>query len=68
VVVVGAGVLGCEIASTACAQGRSVTLLDRPPTPLHTAVGPVVGHCLQELHERHGVVFGAGDGGCLHRR
>jgi NADPH-dependent 2,4-dienoyl-CoA reductase/sulfur reductase-like enzyme len=61
VVVVGAGVLGCEIASTASAQGRQVTLLDRASVPLHTAVGPVVGRCLQALHERHGVAFRGGE-------
>ena len=60
-VVVGAGVLGCELASTLRSLGLPVTLVHRDTVPLRSALGPVVGRRLQWLHERRGVRFRLGE-------
>ncbi|MGW4773474.1 NAD(P)/FAD-dependent oxidoreductase [Nocardia sp. NPDC004278] len=43
VVVVGAGLIGCEVAGHAASIGMDITVIDPQPTPLGAAVGPVVG-------------------------
>jgi NADPH-dependent 2,4-dienoyl-CoA reductase/sulfur reductase-like enzyme len=55
VVVVGAGVLGCEIASTLAAGGHTVTVVDAGTTPMERALGPVAGERVLGLHREHGV-------------
>ena len=44
--VVGAGLVGCEVASTALSLGVDVTLVDPAPTPLRRALGGTVGALL----------------------
>jgi NADPH-dependent 2,4-dienoyl-CoA reductase/sulfur reductase-like enzyme len=53
--VVGGGLVGAEVASTAVDLGVSVTLIDPVAIPLELAVGPEVGAWLHELHARRGV-------------
>ncbi|MEB8337541.1 FAD-dependent oxidoreductase [Streptomyces endophyticus] len=54
-VVVGAGVLGCEIAATVRGLGRPVTLLEPAPHPMERLLGPTIGAELARLHTEHGV-------------
>ena len=55
VVVVGAGWIGCEVASSARRLGAEVTMVEPGPVPLATALGHRVGRIYLELHEDHGV-------------
>lgn len=55
VVVVGAGFIGSEIASSASAVGGRVTLVEAAAVPLVRAVGEVVGAAVSTLHGRNGV-------------
>ncbi|MFF5103384.1 NAD(P)/FAD-dependent oxidoreductase [Streptomyces sp. NPDC000134] len=55
VVVVGAGVLGCEIAATARGLGREVTVVEPAARPLPGLLGPALGAELAALHAEHGV-------------
>ncbi|MDZ8275052.1 FAD-dependent oxidoreductase [Microbacterium aquimaris] len=55
VVVIGAGFIGAEIASSASGRGANVTVLEAAPVPLVRAVGDVVGAAISTLHARHGV-------------
>ncbi|MFJ8950972.1 NAD(P)/FAD-dependent oxidoreductase [Streptomyces sp. NPDC102381] len=54
-VVVGAGFLGAEVASSASALGARVTLVEPAPLPLAHAVGHDVGTHLAQVHREHGV-------------
>lgn len=62
VVVVGAGFIGAEVASTARGYGCPVTLVDPLPVPMSRLLGTEVGGYFGELHRRHGVTtrFGTG--------
>jgi NADPH-dependent 2,4-dienoyl-CoA reductase/sulfur reductase-like enzyme len=62
VVVVGGGFIGAEVAATAHALGREVTVVDPLPTPIGRVVGAEVGEHFTALHHRHGVQtrFGVG--------
>ncbi|HEV3213403.1 MAG TPA: FAD-dependent oxidoreductase [Acidimicrobiales bacterium] len=60
VVVIGAGFIGSEVASTAAARGLTVTLLEALEIPLSPIVGDEVGTWLTELHRRAGVEVRAG--------
>ncbi|WP_432843231.1 NAD(P)/FAD-dependent oxidoreductase [Dactylosporangium sp. CA-092794] len=53
--VVGAGFMGCEIASAAAAAGTPVTLIETAPTPLYGALGAAVGAHVRDLHAADGV-------------
>ncbi|RZT28179.1 NAD/ferredoxin-dependent reductase-like protein [Kribbella sp. VKM Ac-2569] len=55
VVVVGDGVLGCEIAATARKLGLPVTMAGPQAVPLEGQLGPMVGGLLAELHRSEGV-------------
>jgi 3-phenylpropionate/trans-cinnamate dioxygenase ferredoxin reductase component len=55
VVVVGAGVLGCEVAATARSLGRKVTLVDATPQPMMLALGEPLGVVLAQVHRSHGI-------------
>lgn len=55
VVIIGAGFIGSEIASSAHEKGAEVTILEAAPVPLVRAVGSVVGAAISSLHERNGV-------------
>ncbi|RYE40406.1 MAG: NAD(P)/FAD-dependent oxidoreductase [Hyphomicrobiales bacterium] len=54
-VIVGAGVLGCEVAAVARGLGVGVTLVDPLPLPMSRIVGGEVSHLIAELHREHGV-------------
>jgi NADPH-dependent 2,4-dienoyl-CoA reductase/sulfur reductase-like enzyme len=53
--VIGGGLLGLEIAATACQIGCEVCVVERHPTLLYRSVAPVVGAHVTRLHARHGV-------------
>jgi NADPH-dependent 2,4-dienoyl-CoA reductase/sulfur reductase-like enzyme len=55
VVVVGAGFIGAEVASTARQKGLDVTLLEALAVPLERALGAVVGAVCADVHRDHGV-------------
>ncbi|MGH3061890.1 MAG: NAD(P)/FAD-dependent oxidoreductase, partial [Gaiellaceae bacterium] len=54
-VIVGAGFVGAEVASTACRLGVEVTVLDVARVPLERVLGPEVGGLLAERYRAHGV-------------
>lgn len=53
--VVGAGLIGAEVASTAVRLGCEVTLVDPVAAPLTAALGPELAVWLHELHARNRV-------------
>ncbi len=53
--VVGAGLVGMEVASSARRLGLEVTMLEAAPTPLARALPPMLGRWLAGRHRRHGV-------------
>ncbi|MEU4654937.1 FAD-dependent oxidoreductase [Streptomyces sp. NPDC023723] len=55
VVVVGAGVLGCEIAATARTLGHYVTLVEPEPHPMRRVLGDRLGAHVARLHTGRGV-------------
>ncbi|MFF2852850.1 NAD(P)/FAD-dependent oxidoreductase [Streptomyces sp. NPDC058001] len=61
-VVVGEGVLGCEIAATARTLGVEVTLAGPLAAPMALQVGPLVSGLLAELHRERGVRLRLGEG------
>ncbi|GAB3364563.1 NAD(P)/FAD-dependent oxidoreductase [Modestobacter lapidis] len=62
VVVIGGGFIGAEVAATAHALGREVTVVDPLAAPIGRVVGREVGELFVDLHTRHGVntKFGLG--------
>lgn len=60
VVVVGAGFIGAEVASTAKNLGCSVTVVEAAPVPLSRQLGDEMGSAVAALHERNGVTLLAG--------
>ncbi|GAB4009086.1 NAD(P)/FAD-dependent oxidoreductase [Nocardioides ultimimeridianus] len=54
VVVIGAGFIGGEVASSAIARGAEVTLVEAAPLPLERAVGSLVAERLAVLHRQYG--------------
>jgi NADPH-dependent 2,4-dienoyl-CoA reductase/sulfur reductase-like enzyme len=61
-VVVGAGFIGSEIASSARQRGSTVTVVEAMPTPLARPVGEQMGIVLAGLHERNGTTLRCGVG------
>lgn len=61
-VIVGAGFIGSEIASSARKRGSEVTVIEALPTPLARAVGEQLGLTLAALHERNGTRLRLGVG------
>lgn len=53
--IIGAGLIGCEVAATARSLGVQVDLIDVQQAPMIRAVGPVVAAVLTELHDARGV-------------
>ena len=53
--IVGAGFIGCEVASAARQRGREVTLYEALAQPLLRVLGPVLGEMVAELHRQRGV-------------
>ena len=62
VVVVGAGFIGAEVASTAIGHGVPVTMVEALPVPLGRVLGDMVGSVIAELHLEHGVDLRCGVG------
>jgi 3-phenylpropionate/trans-cinnamate dioxygenase ferredoxin reductase component len=61
-VIVGAGLVGCEVAAAARQLGIQVSLVDPLPAPMLRQVGPVVGGLIAAMHRRHGVALHLGVG------
>jgi len=59
-VVLGAGFIGLEVASTARQLGLDVTVVEAAAAPLSRVFGEVVGGWFRRLHERHGVTLRCG--------
>jgi len=53
--VIGAGLIGLEVASAAGALGLTVTVIEAAPTPLARALPPALGLWIAGLHREHGV-------------
>ena len=62
VAVIGAGVLGCEVAAACRALGAGVTMIDVQPEPMVRVVGTEVGAILRDLHAGNGVRLLLGHG------
>lgn len=62
VVVVGAGFIGSEVASTGAGLGCEVTVLEVMDVPLSNVLGPVVGAHCASLHGANGVSLRTGVG------
>ncbi len=62
VVVVGAGFIGSEVASSCHALGLQVTVVEALPVPMGRAVGEMVGRRCARLHTDHGVDLRLGVG------
>lgn len=54
-VVIGAGFIGAEVASTAVSRGVEVTVLEAAPVPLGRVLGPALGAACGRLHAAAGV-------------
>ncbi|RDH79304.1 NAD(P)/FAD-dependent oxidoreductase [Mycolicibacterium moriokaense] len=53
-VVIGAGFIGAEVASTAMKLGLDVTVVEAAPTPLAGPLGVQLGAAIAQLHIEHG--------------
>lgn len=62
VLVVGAGLLGMEIASTCSTLGLEVTVIDRDP-PLRRVLGPALAEVIVKAAHEHGVALRTAPGG-----
>jgi len=62
VVIVGAGVLGCELAALARGAGAAVTVVDTQAAPMLDKLGPLVAARVEALHRAAGVEFRFGAG------
>ena len=54
ITIVGAGIIGAEIASAARQRGRNVTIIEATKYPLERAIGKEMGTLLSAMHERNG--------------
>lgn len=54
-IVIGAGFIGLEVASSASALGVGVTVLETLPVPLSRAIGDEMGSAVADFHRRNGV-------------
>lgn len=61
-VVIGAGFIGSEVASSAKKRGLDVTIIEALPTPLVRATGTEMGHAIASLHARNGTTLLCGNG------
>ncbi|WP_293786293.1 NAD(P)/FAD-dependent oxidoreductase [uncultured Aeromicrobium sp.] len=57
VLVLGAGVLGLELAATSRGLGHEVTVVDAAPRVLPRLGGPALSEIVMRLHEQHGIRF-----------
>ncbi len=58
--IVGAGLIGCEVAASARTKGAEVHVVDLLAKPLVRVLGEQVAPRMQALHEEHGVRFHLG--------
>lgn len=61
-VVIGAGFIGSEVASTARKRGLDATIVEALPTPLVRATGHEMGAAIASLHELNGTTLRCGVG------
>jgi NADPH-dependent 2,4-dienoyl-CoA reductase/sulfur reductase-like enzyme len=61
-VVIGAGFIGGEVASTARRLGLEVAVVEAAPTPLAGPLGPKLGAVVANLHDHNGTVLHCGVG------
>ncbi|WP_220793106.1 NAD(P)/FAD-dependent oxidoreductase [Nocardioides stalactiti] len=61
-VVIGAGFIGSEVASTARKRGLDATIIEALPTPLVRATGRDMGAAIASLHEKNGTALRCGAG------
>jgi NADPH-dependent 2,4-dienoyl-CoA reductase/sulfur reductase-like enzyme len=61
-VVIGAGFIGSEVASSAAKRGVDVTIIEALPTPLVRATGTQMGAAIASLHSRNGTSLRCGVG------
>ena len=59
-IVIGAGFIGLEVASSASSLGVDVTVLETLPAPLSRAIGDEMGNAVADFHRRHGVTVMTG--------
>ncbi len=59
-VIVGAGFIGAEVASTAHSRGLDVTIVELARDPLAQPLGPEIGKVCASLHAEHGVELRCG--------
>ncbi|MGW6936983.1 NAD(P)/FAD-dependent oxidoreductase [Lentzea sp. NPDC054927] len=62
IVVIGAGWIGAEVASTCRSLGLEVTVVEAAPIPMERALGPTLGSLCADLHADHGVDLRLGVG------
>jgi NADPH-dependent 2,4-dienoyl-CoA reductase/sulfur reductase-like enzyme len=62
VVVIGAGFIGSEVASTCRGLGATVTVVEALPTPLARVIGDQMGEVCARLHRDNGVTLLTGTG------
>jgi len=55
IAIIGAGLIGAEVASTAVKEGAEVTLVDPVPVPLAPICGAELAVRLHQMHAAHGV-------------
>lgn len=55
VVVIGAGFIGCEVASSARSLGLEVSMIEMTSQPLAQVLGEEVGSCIADIHTQNGV-------------
>lgn len=60
VAIIGAGLIGAEVASTAVARGCDVTLIDPAPVPIVPAVGEEIAAALHQMHRDAGITVFTG--------
>jgi NADPH-dependent 2,4-dienoyl-CoA reductase/sulfur reductase-like enzyme len=59
-VVIGAGLIGSEVAAAVCKRGLPVTIVEPMPVPLCRVVGEQSGKVCADLHDRNGTTLRAG--------
>ncbi|MEV5843523.1 FAD/NAD(P)-binding oxidoreductase [Streptomyces sp. NPDC051985] len=62
VVIVGAGLIGMEVAAVTRSLGLDATVVDPLPTPMVRQIGPLLGTMLARVHSDHGVALRLGVG------
>lgn len=60
VVILGAGLIGCEVAASARTRGCDVRVVELAPVPMLGPLGELLGRELQRRHEQHGTRFHLG--------